>query len=65
MTKNNSKREHVESYAIHQISNEATKRRTGGYQQKLVNNKEQLTITTDHSFIKWCGGNAEKHFKKQ
>ena len=58
MTKNNSKRSHVESDVNHQISNEAKHRRKEDHQLNVVNYEEYPTITEDRSFVQFCTGNA-------
>ena len=56
MTKQNTKRSHVESDVNDQISNDAKKRRKE--QQKVVNYEEFSAITADRSFAQFCTGNA-------
>ena len=65
MTKNNSKRNHIESDASHQISNEEKKEVKEDHQQNVVNNKEYLTITADRSFVQFCTGNAVTHIEEK
>ena len=65
MTKNNSKRNHVESDVPCQNSSEAKKETKEDDQVKVVNNKECLTGITAYSFIQFSKGNAVPHNGEQ